>query len=219
MGQKLFGFETDAKWDYENGFHLTSHPSRIAKLLAQYELYKMTIGLPGELVECGVFKGASLLRFSLFRDITGNPYARKIIGFDAFGKFPEQTDIHDAKFIEGWEQVAGDGISKEALEAVMAYKGHTNFEFVQGDLMKTIPAYLEANPALKISLLHLDVDVYEPTLFFLEQLYDRVVRGGVVVFDGYAKEVGETRAIDAFFESRPVLIEKLQLSHMPAYVI
>ena len=49
------GFDFDKAWDYENGFFLTSHPTRIGKLLAHYELYKRIVELPGQVVECGVF--------------------------------------------------------------------------------------------------------------------------------------------------------------------
>ena len=65
-----------------------SHVTRLSKMLAQYELYKTIIGLPSHVVECGVYKGASLRRFATFREILENPYSRKIIGFDAFGQFP-----------------------------------------------------------------------------------------------------------------------------------
>ena len=68
------------KWDYENGFYLTSNSTRIAKILAHYELYKSIINLPGQIVECGVFKGISLIRYAAFREVLENPYSRKIIG-------------------------------------------------------------------------------------------------------------------------------------------
>ena len=42
---------------YENGFYLTSQPYRLGNMLAHYELYKMIVGLPGDIIELGVFKG------------------------------------------------------------------------------------------------------------------------------------------------------------------
>jgi len=38
MGKSFLGFDTDKCWDYENGFYLTSHVTRLSKMLAQYEL-------------------------------------------------------------------------------------------------------------------------------------------------------------------------------------
>ena len=53
MSKTLFGFDIEQQWDYENGFYLTSHLTRIPKMLAHYELYKSIINLPGQVVECG----------------------------------------------------------------------------------------------------------------------------------------------------------------------
>ena len=59
---------------------------------------------------------------------------------------------------------------------------------------------------MRISLLHFDVDLYDPTLFALEQLWDLVVPGGVVVFDEYGLPPwgGEAKAVDTFFKSRGI---------------
>lgn len=47
-------------FDYENNFYLTCDNSRIAKLLAHYELYNLAKKLTGEIVLCGIFKGIAL---------------------------------------------------------------------------------------------------------------------------------------------------------------
>ena len=83
----------------------------------------------------------------------------------------------------------------------------------------TIPEYLKNNPALKISLLHIDVDVYRPTLTILEYLFDRVVNNGIIVLDDYATVNGETRAIDEFILDKKIVINKLSLSHLPSYIV
>lgn len=216
----LFGFNPELQWDYENGFYLTSHLTRIAKLVAHFELYKSIIGLPGHIVECGVYKGASFIRFATFREILESPYSRKIIGFDAFGKFPEspaqaQTDT---EFIEKFEQAGGPGISVDEFKKVLAYKALSNYELVQGDILSTVPLYVESHPELKIALLHLDVDVYQSSTVVLNRLYDKVVTGGLIVLDDYGVVPGETKAIDEFLCHQHCLIEKLPFSHVPAYI-
>lgn len=218
MGEKLFGFEVDKQWDYENGFYLTSHLTRLPKMLAHYELYKSIINLPGHIVECGVFKGASFIRFCTFREILESPYSRKIIGFDAFGKFPEQNNVDDQTFIDGFEGAAGHGISVDELKAVFSRKGFNNYELIQGDITNTIPDYVLNHPELKISLLHIDVDVYKPSVTILQHLFDRVVSGGLIVFDDFGTVAGETRAVDEFFSKKDVTIEKLPISHIPAFI-
>ncbi|ERS85084.1 hypothetical protein Q667_17680 [Marinobacter sp. C1S70] len=86
------GFEKSKAFYYENGFYLTSDPKRLHKLISHYELYKKIIDLPGEVVEFGVFKGASLIRFATFRECLETFSSRKIFGFDAFGDFPVPND-------------------------------------------------------------------------------------------------------------------------------
>lgn len=218
MSKTLFGFNIDQQWNYENGFYLLSHITRIAKMLAHYELYKSIVNLPGHIIECGVYKGASLIRFTTFREILESPFSRKIIGFDAFGKFPEQKSIDDQRFIESFEGNGGNGISIEELKKVFTHKSLANYELVQGDICDTIPKYLSEHPELKIALLHIDVDVYKPSVIILNSLYERVVKGGLAVFDDFGTVAGETKAIDEFFKEKDVLIEKLPISHIPSYI-
>ncbi len=218
MSNNLFGFALEGAWDYENAYHLTSHPTRMAKLLAHYELYRSIVGLPGHVVECGVYKGASLIRFATFRHILESPDSRKIIGFDAFGKFPPQSDADDAAFIERLENDGGDGIPLDELERVFAHKAYTNYEFVRGDICETLPRYLADHPEFRIALLHVDVDVYKPTADILSSLYPRIVPGGVLILDDYGIVSGATRAVDEYFADCDILIEKLALSHRPAFV-
>ncbi|MDD4438165.1 MAG: macrocin O-methyltransferase [Tissierellia bacterium] len=219
MSKKIFGFNIDKQWDYENGFYLSSHITRLSKVLAQYELYKSIMTLPGHIVECGVYKGASLIRFCTFREILESSYSRKIIGFDAFGKFPGADNDVDREFIDKFENEGGDGISKRELEKVLTHKAINNYELIEGDITSSVPEYISKHPELKIALLHIDVDVYQPSKIILELLYNRLVKGGLVLFDDYGTVTGETRAIDEFFENnQDILIQKLPISHVPSYI-
>lgn len=111
----------DKSFEYENNFYLSCDSSRISKILAHYELYKMALHLPGAIVECGVFKGASFSRFSMFRDIFENTYSKKLIGFDTFGAFPETNFDADQEFRTRFIQGAGEqSISKEQTYSGLA---------------------------------------------------------------------------------------------------
>lgn len=210
---------------YENAFYLTSKPSRFAKLLAHYELFKLTVDLPGDIVECGVFKGASFSRFVKFRNIFQNTHSKRVIGFDIFGKFPmpdEEVVREDMKSREQFIKESGEqSVSKEKLmEFLKNYDSAENVELIEGDVSETIPDFLENNPDLKISLLNIDVDLYKPTLNCLTYLYDKVVKGGVVLLDDYNGFPGATKAIDKFFANKPdIEINKFPWSHSPFYVI
>ncbi|MDP3331387.1 MAG: TylF/MycF/NovP-related O-methyltransferase [Methylococcaceae bacterium] len=218
--ESIFGYELNKTFDYENGFYVTSDPRRMQKLIAHYELYKKITNLPGAIVECGVFKGTSLIRFAQFRDMLESAYSRKIIGFDAFGKFPISNDgMHDQVFIEKFEREAGDGMSVAELQAVFDHKGISNVELVAGNISETVPEYQKLHPELKISILHIDVDVYLPSKVALEYLYEHVVPGGICIFDDYGTVYGETKAVDEFFAGKSIKLLKLPCSHIPTYLV
>lgn len=206
-------------WDYENGFYLTSPVNRMGKQLAQYELYKKIVNIPGEVLEFGVYKGASIIRFATYRELLENTYSRKIIGFDIFGEFPKTDNDDDNKFIQRFEEQGGNGISKEALEDFIKHKNINNIELIKGNIFDTLDEFLEKNKQIKISLLHLDLDVYKPTKFILEKLYERMVPGGIIVFDDYGTVKGATDAIDEFLKEKNKKIEKLSLCYIPSFVV
>lgn len=209
-------------FDYENGYWLTSQPYRLGNVIAHYELYKKILELPGDVIELGVFKGSSLIQFCTFRELLENEKSRKIIGFDMFGEFPKtETIASDSVFVENWnKQFAGQFLSKEDIYKSLELKKIGNVELVKGDITKTLNQYLEKNPHTRIALLHIDTDVYEPAKFGLEKLFDRIVGGGVVIFDDYATVEGETLAIEEYFSNRGYAIKKFPFSHSkPSYII
>ena len=214
------GLSSDDVWDHENAFYWFSHPTRLNKMLAHYELYKSILELPGHIVELGVYKGASLIRLATFRNALENDFSRKIIGFDAFGKFPQENlEIEsDLRFIRGFENAGGSGLSVEELSSVFRRKGFQNVALVQGNVFQTIPEYLAQHPETRIALLHLDMDVKEPTVFALNELYDRVVPGGIIVFDDYNSVAGETEAVDEFVALKKIKLQKLHFYNVPTYV-
>ena len=76
--------------------------------------------------------------------------------------------------------------------------GHIEKMFLhKGNALETIPAFVQANPQLVVSLLYLDVDIYAPTKTALECLYDRMPKGAILVFDelNCDKFPGETVAV------------------------
>lgn len=214
------GLRSSEVWDYENGFYWFSSPSRLNKLLAHYELYKSIINLPGDVFELGVYKGASLVRLATFRSGLENAYSRKIVGFDAFGRFPREGlgQETDRRFIEEFEAAGGDGLALEEVQRVLTGKGYSNIVLVPGNVFATLPSHLNEHPETRIALLHLDMDVREPTTFALDLLYDRVVPGGLIVFDDYNAVAGETDAVDEFVRQRKLQLEKLTFYRVPAFV-
>ena len=206
-------------FEYENNFYLSCNPQRISKILAHYELFKMSLDLPGHIVECGVFKGLSLIRFAMFRDLFSYSFSKKIIGFDTFGNYPDTKYKSDKLLRDKFIMTAGSqGISKEQLLEVLKRNSlDKNVELIAGDICNTVKAYTKGHPELKISILNLDVDIYEPTVTVLKYLYPRLVKGGVLIMDDYGAFPGETKAIDDYFG--PVEIHKFPFAMTSSYII
>lgn len=205
---------------YENGFYLTSKMERMSNILSHYELYKKIVSLPGDVVELGVFRGGGLIQFATFRELLENEQSRKVIGFDVFDFFPEAHNEADQKFREKWIKTTNNEyLAKEELEKSLRYKEIGNVELIRGNILSTVPEYLKQNSDVKIALLHIDTDMYEPAKMALEYLYDRVVKGGIIVSDDYAI-TSETRAIDEFLKNKDLEIHKLSISQRkPSYII
>lgn len=214
-------YDLNKNFEYENGFYATASPARFSKFITHLELFKQTQNVRGEIVEFGIFKGNSFFRWIKFRDLLEQTYSRKIIGFDIFGDFPEahfeQDKLKRDAFVA--ETNGGVSISYDEINQLLDAQGLSkNVEIVKGDILQTLDEYVDKNPHLKISLLHLDVDLYEPSKLVLERLFERVTKGGIIIFDDYGAFAGTNKAVDDFFENK-VEIKKLPFSHAISYIV
>ena len=206
-------------FDYENNFYLSCDNSRIGKLIAHYELFKLSSKIPGCIIECGVFKGISLIRFATFLNLLKKSN-KKIIAFDAFGKHPTTKISSDHKRRNILLSHGKEAISEKQLKSILKRKGlEKNIKLVKGDIMETVPRYLKLNPKLKISLLNLDVDFYEPSMSILKNFYPKLSKGGILMLDDYGIWDGETMAADEYFADKKIKIRKSLFSQTPSYVI
>ncbi len=214
-------YDLEKRFNYENGFYATADPSRFSKFISHLEFFKRTSDIRGEIVEFGVFKGNSFFRWIKFRDLLEQTNSRKIIGFDIFGDFPEANFEEDKlkrdAFVE--ETKGGKSISFEEITELLKKQNlQKNVEIVKGDILQTLDQYIEDNPHLKISLLHIDVDLYEPSKVILEKLYSKVTKGGIIVLDDYGAFAGTNKAVDDFFKDK-VEIKKLPYAHAISYIV
>lgn len=208
-------------YEYENEFYLSCDKQRIGKLLAHYELFKMSQNVEGEIIECGVFKGASLVRFAMFRKLFQGNLEKKIIGFDSFAEFPQTNFEADKKLRDHIVKEAGEqSISTDQLiEVLKNKKCEESVELIAGDITITIPEYVKNKPELKISLLNLDTDIYEPSVTILENFYPKLSKGGILILDDYNVFPGETKAVDDYFNGMNIEIKSFPFSNTPCYLI
>lgn len=218
--------------DVLESFPLYARRINLTHFLMRYELFKLIQDLPGCVVECGVYRGCGLMTWAKLLEIF-NPgdRIRKIIGFDNFAGFEtlHEKDGADSelrsKSVGGWNP---EKYYPELLEHIELFQKDSfipraqRIDLVKGDLNVTAPDYVEKNPGLRISLLNIDVDVYEPTLAALKAFYPQVVQGGVIIFDEYAMTewAGESKAVEEYFGEAMPRLRKFPYSSTPgAYMI
>lgn len=193
--------QTDAQmWEAYNEFHFRCDTHRFAKIFARAELVRMVADVPGNVVDAGAYKGISTLQFAhALRAYCPNSSAR-VVAFDTFtATFPRVRPDENQSAID--HMATYDATALDRLKAAIQEHGlDDRIELVIGDIIETMPAFVTKHPGFRVNLLHCDLDVYKPTLAVLESLWDRVVPGGIVVFDEYAVDNwGESDAADEFF--------------------
>ena len=179
-------------WDAENNFYQFVDKSRLIKFLNHFKLLEKTRSISGDILECGVLKGNSIIRFAIFRDYL-NLKKKKVIGFDNFGSFPKsylkkddsKIFIQEKKFAEIHDKNTGFGHSIQKMKTILKNKKIRNFKLIKGDVFKTLDNFIKTNKKLKISFLHLDLDVYAPTIYILRKLYKYISKNGVILIDDF----------------------------------
>lgn len=175
----------------------------VTRFAALYELFKLNLPVKGSIVECGVFRGFSLMTLAnLSAALEPNNLTRRIYGFDTFGGFPSVSE-NDAPEVTG--AAVGDlaSDSYEELKKIIdvydddRFLGHIpKVKLIKGDVTKTIPQFIEDNQHLVVSMLFLDMDLYEPTLAALKHFVPRMPKGSTLAFDELDNPIwpGETLA-------------------------
>lgn len=212
-------------YDSYNDFVFANEKNIFNKLAMRIELYNKTKDLHGDIVECGVFKGAGVAVWAKLIQMNEPHSIKKVIGFDHFN--PDFVEQLNGKDKEGMQQVFTrcsdsnrDVFSKNAVEKRLIESGidKNKFELVSGAAETSIKKFVETRPGFRISLLYLDFDLDSPTHSALDALYQRVVPGGYIVFDEYAYHAwSEADAADRFF--RQEQIHKINLASPTAYVV
>ena len=205
-------------FDSFNSFMMSSDKRVFNKLVARTLLYNSVKDIPGDIIECGVFKGTGLYTFLKLKKLYNPNGSKKVIGFDFFNTKDLLDSIqtgHDKqamKTLFSGRKFEHLSTYKEYLEAHILSNGFTNDDFmlIEGDVTNTTKILTEQNPGLKISLLYMDLDLEHPTYETLCNLWDRVSIGGVVVFDEYGyHKWSESKGVDRFISEKGLKLENL----------
>ncbi len=180
--------------------------------------------IPGDLVECGVWNGGSVLLMALALMHFGDT-SRKIYLYDTFEGMPQPEDVDrnwdGVPALPTWEEKKrkepdapnwGFGGTVAMVQEVVYASGYPkeNFVFVKGMVEDTLPAHKPE----QISLLRLDTDFYSSTYHELVTLYPVLVPGGVLIIDDYGYFQGARLATDKYLEetAAPLFLSRVTQS-------
>ena len=179
--------------------------------------YILNNNIEGDLVECGVDTG--VFEEIWINELIKNNQQRDIYLYDTFAGLTEPGEndytCKDAVlFNMSKENVHNEWKSKiinettnnwcytplEIVKNRLNSKGYpeNKLHYIVGDVMETLKN--KKNIPEKIAVLRLDTDWYESSKYELEQMYDNVVCGGVIIFDDYYHWEGQRKATDDFFK-------------------
>ncbi len=181
-------------------YTLTS-PERLFALRQSVQ-YVVRRGIPGDIVECGVWKGGSMMAVARTL-LESSPPVRTLHMFDTFEGMSKPTDVDidfEGRPASAMFEQSGEPWVCSPLSEVQRNLQETGYpaelmRFVKGRVEETIPEY--APPS--IALLRLDTDWYESTYHELVHLYPRLSVGGVLIIDDYGHWAGARKAVDDYF--------------------
>lgn len=166
-------------------------------------------GVPGDIVECGVWNGGSLALLASAMGGTRDAWA-----FDSFEGLPRPTEkdpeIVRANYFRGWnagsparvaEAWSRCGLAPAKLHVVPGW-------FAETFLRSEVP---------RIALLHIDADWHDPVLLCLERWYDRVCPGGAIILNDWNLYAGADRAVADFLARRAPGTDVMPLSRVGGY--
>ncbi|HOV64465.1 MAG TPA: TylF/MycF/NovP-related O-methyltransferase [Spirochaetia bacterium] len=176
----------------------------LKRFLAMYEIFKLVLPVKGSVVECGLYKGFGLMTWAkLSTMLEPENLTRRIYGFDTFAGFPSVGSKDENPVAQHEKGSLYADSYEELLELIAEYDrdrflGHMDkVHLIKGDVVETVPKFVAEHPHLVVSLLFLDMDLYDPTKVAIEHFVPRMPKGAVIAFDELDNPMwpGETMAL------------------------
>ncbi len=192
-------------YDSYNKLMFSKDTRVFSKMMKRAELYLNVKGIVGDILEFGVFKGASIALWSKLINMYEPNSITKVIGFDFFN--PEQVvgkldGINKAMMADVVNRVENSDLSLKGVQEKLSVFDSSRYKLIQGNAVSTSSTFVNDNPGLKIKLLYMDLDVGEPTYEILVKLWNNVSINGIIVFDEYAyHQWDESVGVDKFLKT------------------
>jgi hypothetical protein len=184
-----------------------------------FRLLERCLALPGDLAECGVWQGSTLIPTALF--VRRRAPDKRVLGFDSFQGL-NHTVAHDAA-LDGDhdDRKRVGGFSDTSYAAVRERVRH----FDVADTVTLVPGYfqdtLRRHADARFCFVHLDCVIYDSYKECLEFFYPRMNKGGIILIDEYNDPPwpGCTQAVDEFLAGKPEAITEVKSDNQIRYYV
>ena len=172
------------------------------KRIAFYDLFKKVSNMPGSIADFGIYRGDSLFTW-LYLLETFCPYDRtkKIYAFDHFKNYSKARLVHDKNiFLNSQSNKKNllensNNANKKMIEELIdlhnqdgVMPGIKRVELIYGDILDVKDNFKKSNMGLRFNIINIDVNLYEPIKIILENFYDLLLPGGIMMFSGSVKD-------------------------------
>jgi O-methyltransferase len=195
-------------------------PERIYALCAAIR-YLAANAIAGDIVECGVWRGGSMMAAARTLREAGDA-GRELHLFDTYEGMPEPTeedvDFAGVSLLDQWRGEHRNRFNRDARAGLAEVRENmrsvgypmAKIHLIKGMVEDTIP---RAAPD-RIALLRLDTDYYESTRHEMTHLFPRLVPGGVLIIDDYGHFKGSKQAVDEYLAAHrvPILLQRIDYS-------
>ena len=193
--------------------HPSPRPTGAANINILLAMIDRTISIAGDVAECGVFRGATLVPMAIHLKQRG--CAKRLLGFDSFEGY-DSSIMLDISMDAPDEPCKRVGAFRNTSRSVVLEKlrrfDADNVTLIPGFFRDSLPRCGDR----RFSLVHLDLGIYQAYKECLEFFYPRMSPGGIILSNDYNKPPwpGCNKAVDEFLTGKP---EKLQLVEMDNY--
>ena len=206
-------------YEFSKSYTMTS-TERLFHLYKTVE-YIVRANIPGDLIECGVWRGGSMMLVAQTLIALGDT-SRTLYCCDTFEGHPKPSneldiDLWGNAAVNDWnkhkktdETSSWGYVSMDEVQSNMESTGYpmNKIIFVKGMVEKTLGT-IESN---KFSLVRLDTDWYDSAKVGLDNLWPKLSIGGVLLVDDYGHYKGQKIAVDKYFEDQPILLNRIDYS-------
>ena len=200
-----------------------------ADIIHMMKIYEMIVPVHGVFAEFGVLWGKNLALAMAMRGIfEPHNLSRKILGFDTFAGFTDVseedgTDVGIKKgyfdTVNGYERILDNILELHEQQSPISHI--KKFELIKGDIGVTLPNYLFDHPETIFAMVYIDVDLYAPTSYILDNVINRVPKGGIIAFDElcHNRFPGETVAMLKIFQLKHLKLQRFPFSGWKSFVV